>query len=166
MTQSFSQIQGQIAALQREAEKLRAKEIDGVVARIKVAIDQYRLTADQLGFGTGPSRRKVTARSKAGKPDAVRSVKYSDDQGNSWAGFGKRPSWLRDALSAGRSLEEFAAGPLAPSAKSAKARIVKKRKPKAVYRDQAGHTWSGMGPRPRWLREALEAGRTLEEMTA
>src|SRR4030095_2413406 len=166
MTQRFSQIQRQIAALQREAEKLRAKEIGGVVARIKVAIDQYGLTADELGFGTGPSRRKVKARSKAGKPDAVRTVKYSDGQGNSWAGLGKRPNWLRDALSAGRSLEEFAAGTLATSAKSAKARLVKKHKSEAAYRDQAGHTWSGMGPRPRWLREALEAGRTLEEMTA
>ncbi|AEF88731.1 histone family protein nucleoid-structuring protein H-NS [Delftia sp. Cs1-4] len=33
----------------------------------------------------------------------------------------------------------------------------------AKYRDDKGNAWSGRGPRPRWLREALEQGRTLEE---
>ncbi|MBL0419940.1 H-NS histone family protein [Ramlibacter sp. AW1] len=31
------------------------------------------------------------------------------------------------------------------------------------YRDPSGQVWSGRGPRPRWLREALESGRSLEE---
>lgn len=30
------------------------------------------------------------------------------------------------------------------------------------YKDKKGNTWSGRGPRPHWLREALEAGKTLE----
>jgi len=32
----------------------------------------------------------------------------------------------------------------------------------ARYADGQGNTWGGRGPRPRWLREALAAGRTLE----
>ena len=80
--------------------------------------------------------------------------------------MGKRPYWLRDALAAGRSLEEFASESLAPQPQSPKARTAKKRKSKVAYRDQAGHTWSGMGPRPRWLKAALEAGKTLEQMAA
>lgn len=36
--------------------------------------------------------------------------------------------------------------------------------PKAVrYRDQNGNTWSGRGPRPQWLKEALDAGRSINE---
>lgn len=31
------------------------------------------------------------------------------------------------------------------------------------YGDGNGNTWSGRGPRPGWLRAALESGRTLEE---
>lgn len=31
------------------------------------------------------------------------------------------------------------------------------------YRDDAGHTWAGRGKRPQWLREQLEAGRSLDE---
>ena len=80
--------------------------------------------------------------------------------------MGKRPYWLRDALNAGRSLDEFATGSVAPKPKSTKAKTSKKRKSEALYRDQAGNTWTGMGPRPRWLKEALEGGKTLEEMTA
>lgn len=163
MTQSYKRIQQQIETLQRQAEKLRAREVDGVIARIKVAITHYGLTAEQLGFGATANGTKTNV--KAGKTTANRSAKYSDGQGNSWSGIGKRPYWLRDALAAGRTLEEFATGP-ASSKSSAKLKPPKQRKSKVVYRDQAGHTWSGMGPRPRWLKEALNAGKTLEEMAA
>jgi DNA-binding protein H-NS len=33
----------------------------------------------------------------------------------------------------------------------------------AKYSDGAGNTWSGRGPRPRWLREALASGQSLEQ---
>jgi DNA-binding protein H-NS len=164
MTQSYKQIQKQIETLQRQAETLRKQEVDGVVARIKVAITHYGLTAEQLGFGAAANGVKTKA--KDGKAALTQSAKYSDGQGNSWSGIGKRPYWLRDALLAGRALEEFATEALPPTTRSAKLRMSRKRKSKVVYRDQAGHAWSGMGPRPRWLKEALEAGKTLEEMTA
>ena len=32
------------------------------------------------------------------------------------------------------------------------------------YRDAEGNTWSGRGLQPKWLREALAAGKTLESM--
>jgi DNA-binding protein H-NS len=163
MTQSYKQIQKQIEALQRQAEKLRHQEAAGVVERIKVAIAHYGLTAEQLGFGAASSTGKVA---KAKKPVPTRSAKYTDGQGNSWSGMGKRPYWLRDALAAGRTLEEFASGPLPTRTTSPKAKPSKKRKSKPLYRDQAGNTWTGMGPRPRWLKEALDAGKTLEEMAA
>jgi DNA-binding protein H-NS len=31
------------------------------------------------------------------------------------------------------------------------------------YQDRAGNVWSGRGPRPAWLRAAIEAGQALEE---
>lgn len=31
-----------------------------------------------------------------------------------------------------------------------------------AYRDGQGNTWGGRGPRPRWLREALAGGASLE----
>lgn len=161
MTQSYKQIQKQIETLQRQAEKLRKQEADGVIARIRVAITHYGLTAEQLGLGA----RSIGVRVKVGQTVPTRLAKYSDGQGNFWSGIGKRPYWLRDALNAGRRLEEFATGTLSKP-KRTKLKTAKKRKSKVLYRDQAGHTWSGMGPRPRWLKEALDSGTTLEEMAA
>lgn len=157
MTPSYSQIQRQIEALKLKAAKLRGKEVDGVVARIRVAIDHYGITSEQL-FGMKLGGRKA----KAGTAAPTRSAKYSDGQGNSWSGMGKRPYWLRDALAAGRTLEEFATATL--PAKTKVGKVKTKSKSKTLYRDQDGHKWSGMGPRPRWLKEALAAGKTLEEM--
>ena len=31
------------------------------------------------------------------------------------------------------------------------------------FRDSAGNVWSGRGPRPRWLRDAIAAGKKLED---
>lgn len=32
------------------------------------------------------------------------------------------------------------------------------------YADGQGRTWSGLGPRPRWLKEALAAGRSEDDL--
>lgn len=163
MTQSYKQIQKQIEALQRQAEKLRQEEIRGVVERIRVAIGHYGLTAEQLGLAAA-SNKGTAAKTK--KAASLRPAKYQDGNGNTWSGMGKRPSWLREALEAGRALEEFAAQGVPQKTKGPKRKTSKKRKSAVLYRDQAGHSWSGMGPRPRWLKEALEAGKTLEQLTA
>ena len=159
MTQSYSQIQKQIQTLQLKAEKLRDKEIEGVVARIRVAIEHYGLSPEQL-FARLPAEQKTRRPGKSG----ARVARYADGTGNTWGGIGKRPDWLREALAAGRALEEFATG--AAAKPNGRANGVKPKKSRVLYRDDAGHTWSGMGPRPRWLKEALEGGKTLEEMSA
>ena len=40
-----------------------------------------------------------------------------------------------------------------------------KKKPAATHRDPGnpGNTWTGRGRKPKWLLEALDAGRTIEE---
>ncbi len=38
----------------------------------------------------------------------------------------------------------------------------KTRKVKVKYRDNAGNTWTGRGSRPRWLRDALAGGKSIE----
>lgn len=166
MTQkSYAQIQKQIEVLQRQADELRAQEVAGVVARIKEAIAHYGLTAEQLGYGASAKKEKA----KVQKVGHAGAAAYSDGLGNSWGGRGPRPQWLKAALAAGRSLEEFAAAGHSVPAKAKKsAKKVKNTAPKKrtgkTYRDAAGNTWSGFGPRPRWLKEALEAGQTLEQL--
>ena len=38
----------------------------------------------------------------------------------------------------------------------------KTRKVKIKYRDNAGNTWTGRGSRPRWLRDAIDGGTSIE----
>jgi len=112
MTKTYAQVMKQVKALTREAEKLKQKEVDDVVARIREAVDAYGLTAADLGFSNGRGRGKVVATkkraTKGSKSKSGRVVKYRDDQGNTWVGRGPRPQWLRDALATGRQLQDFA----------------------------------------------------------
>ena len=161
MTQTYSQLQKQIATLQRQADARREKEISGVISRIKVAIDHYGLTAHQLGFGAAPAAvRKSATKNTA----TVKSAKFSDGNGNEWSGRGPRPHWLRDALASGRSLDEFMSGAPSAPAKKAKIRKFKRRPSSVLYRDGSGNSWTGRGPQPRWMKEALASGKTLDDL--
>ena len=110
MTKTYQQIQRQIEMLSREAEKLKQKEVEGVVSRIREAIDTYGLTAGDLGLGgqRGPRRNAAAKKSKVGAKKGASQVKFRDESGKSWGGRGPRPQWLRDALAAGKELKDFA----------------------------------------------------------
>ena len=49
------------------------------------------------------------------------------------------------------------------AAKAKPGRKAAKGKATAKFRDEAGNTWGGRGPRPAWLREALAAGKQLSD---
>ena len=167
MTESYQKIQKQIEALQRQADRLRRKEVDGVVARIKVAIAHYGLTAEQLGLGRTSKRARSGAR-RGSRADAGALAVYADGNGNTWSGRGPRPRWLREAIDAGQSIDAFRTQPGTPAAPAAGRRRVARKKvaSQVRYRDQAGNAWSGRGPKPRWLKEALAAGQSLESLAA
>jgi len=115
MTKTYLQLIKQIEGLRVEADKQRRKEMKGVIARIREAIDHYKLSAADLGFSAAASAAAPKAR-KARKTAAVKpssvsaSVKYRDEAGRVWGGRGPRPKWLREAIAAGRKLEEFSVG--------------------------------------------------------
>lgn len=115
MTKTYAQIVKQIETLQGEADKLRKKEIEGVIGRIREAIAAYKLTAADLGLATASAprapraavKRKPGRPRKAGAAKAAGVVKYSNGTGGTWGGRGKRPQWLRDAINSGKKLEDF-----------------------------------------------------------
>jgi DNA-binding protein H-NS len=122
MARTLSEIQSEINRLKKEADKIRSAEIKEVVSRIRKAIAHYGLTTQDLfgkvaaaagAAGKGAGRKRGAAKkAKAGSAATAKGpavVRYRDENGNSWVGRGKRPQWLRDALAAGRKLEEFAA---------------------------------------------------------
>ncbi len=110
---TLAQIQKQIDKLQSEAQAIRAREAQGVVARIKEAIAYYQLTPSDLGFGTrAKPTRKQAAKAGRKRGGARRGnsgkVKYRDDAGHTWSGHGRRPKWYLDAIAAGKTPQDLA----------------------------------------------------------
>lgn len=112
MARSISRILDQIERLQKEAAAIQQEAI----IRIRKDIAQLGLTPEQL-FGAALPRKAAKAKSVA----KAAIVKFADDAGNTWAGMGKRPEWLRQALAAGKALEDFLVGKPTKPSKTAKA---------------------------------------------
>lgn len=88
--------------LMAEAEQVRQKEIDAVIADIRQKMQAYGLTVQDIGGTAAPRKRAAASRSKA-------AAKYRGPNGETWSGGrGRKPRWVQEALKAGRKLEEFA----------------------------------------------------------
>jgi DNA-binding protein H-NS len=119
MAKTYEQVLKKIETLKAEAERARQKETAEVVARIREAIEHYGLTPADLGLAAAPRRGRAAgpkaapakkgrrAAAKAAKKGSV-PVKYRDDAGHTWTGRGLQPVWLREALAAGKTLQDFA----------------------------------------------------------
>lgn len=90
----------------------RAKELEGQLSR--------------LGHEVGPTRRAGKSSLKGRKV----AIKYRDRSGNTWAGRGAQPVWLREKLKAGAKLEDFAVDKSVASRKSSPKKSKKRRKGK------------------------------------
>ena len=108
----------QISQMQEQAESLRKKESVAVIKRIREAMAVYGITVEELDPKRAvkpkdvesPEMKRIASRQVvAPRPAAGRSkpVKYRDKQGHTWAGGGSMPTWLRDAVAGGASIEDF-----------------------------------------------------------
>jgi DNA-binding protein H-NS len=95
---TYQEIVQKISELQKQAEEIKAREQSEVIADIRKKIEEYALTAEDLGFG-GKTPAKKASRKVA--------VRYRDNAGNTWTGRGKRPGWLTQALASGKSVDDF-----------------------------------------------------------
>jgi len=117
MAKSLSNILSQIERLQKEAATIQSE----VIARVRKDITKYGLTAEQL-FGAAGVIRRGRAKASAQTTKVAKPPKYADGAGNTWGGMGKRPEWIRQALAAGKALEDFLiAKATAPASRKAKA---------------------------------------------
>lgn len=110
MARTLQQVQRQIDELRQLAEKLKAKEVDGVVRRMRAAIDHYQLTPDDLfgsPHGAASGQAKANGRTKAAARKSPSRIRYRDDKGNAWTGNGQRPRWFKEAIASGKTREEL-----------------------------------------------------------
>ncbi|MSQ26957.1 MAG: H-NS histone family protein [Dehalococcoidia bacterium] len=97
---TYQELKQQAADLLAQAERMRQQEKRSVIAELKQRIQEYGVSGSELGFGatgTSPKRRSTAI------------VKYRSPDGATWSGRGRKPRWLADALSRGRSLQDFLA---------------------------------------------------------
>ena len=106
---SYLELKQRAEKLMQEAEEMRQKEIDEVIADIKQKMKAYGLTAQDLGLGGtgsvgagGPRRRTAPGKSQG-------AVKYRGPNGETWSGGrGRKPHWITQALKDGKNIEDFA----------------------------------------------------------
>ena len=92
----YAELQQKIAELQREAEEVRQQETAQVIADIRAKMAEFGITVEDLA-GRGK------------RPVSVVKAKYRDPAtGKEWSGRGIAPKWLRAALEAGASKDDFA----------------------------------------------------------
>lgn len=87
-------------ALEREIELTKKRDRAEAIAKVRALMAEYGLTLADLG-GKAPSASKGSVLGKV-------AAKYRDAAtGQSWSGRGLQPNWLKAALAAGRSLDDF-----------------------------------------------------------
>lgn len=186
---SYAALKNEIASLEAQAGILKAKERLVIIAEMREDIAAYGIAPKEI-FGKGAASGRGASKNAAPKQRAM-GAKFSDGNGNVWVGRGPRPKWLRDALKAGKNLSDFegvrtsassaaVAGPAASTSAAASAEPVSKKAASkagkaakagkssivAKWKDQAGNSWSGRGPQPKWLKAALASGKKPEELRA
>jgi len=103
-TRTYQQIQEEIAALQAEAQAVRASELAEARAQISAIMSQHGLNLDDLGRGAsggGGNGKGKEARKRAVRGPSV--PKFKDpESGATWSGMGRTPNWAK-----GKNLEEM-----------------------------------------------------------
>jgi DNA-binding protein H-NS len=102
--------------------KLR-DDIGKVLSQKAVQLEEQ---LSKLGGEAGGGRRGRGSAMKGRKVPA----KYRDKEGNTWAGRGAQPVWLREKLKAGAKLEDFAIQKTAASRKASPGKAKKRRRKK------------------------------------
>ena len=84
---SYKQLTAQLEKLHKEVEVAREKEMAQVIAEIKQLIDEFDITAEELGFATAGTKGAKTKGRKSALPPRYRNPKT----GETWSGRGRSP---------------------------------------------------------------------------
>jgi DNA-binding protein H-NS len=105
-------------------ELLKLREDIGNVLGSKA--NELKNQLARLGSEIGPRMRGPRSPLKGRKA----AIKYRDRSGNTWAGRGAHPVWLREKLKAGAKLEDFAVQKTVASRKASPRKSKKRRRAK------------------------------------
>jgi len=100
---SLTEIQSQIAKLQKQAEEIKLQEFQAAVEDIKAKMAAYGITVADLQAGKSRARK-----ASGGKTSTPVAIKYRGPNGEAWSGRGLMPRWLSAQVAQGKSKESFA----------------------------------------------------------
>jgi DNA-binding protein H-NS len=140
---TYHELKAQLADLARQAEEVKAVEVQAVIDDIRAKVAEYGLTENDI---FGRQRRTQTKRAFTGVPQ------YRDPKtGAEWTGHGRAPAWIKAAKdrtkfliagSAGAAAVKHpsrpAAGKGAATKKAAAKRGAEKKLARRVRRGSAG----------------------------
>lgn len=99
-------IQNQIAALQKQAEEIKAQQFSQTVQEIIAKMEAFGITVADLEAAKGGRARKPAG--SVTKSLNPAPAKFRGPNGESWSGRGLMPRWLAALVADGRKKEEFA----------------------------------------------------------
>lgn len=98
---TYLELMAQAQKLLAEAEQARKRELASVIADIKATMNQYGITASDLGATANVAKKTSKSKSAA-------TAKYRSLNGELWAGGrGRKPAWVHAVLAAGEDMEAY-----------------------------------------------------------
>jgi len=84
---TYKELLAQKAKLEEQLEGARIKELEAVIQQVRQVVEEYGLTAEDIGLaskrGRGATKKKTVA------------PKYQDPKtGATWSGRGRAPAWI------------------------------------------------------------------------
>jgi DNA-binding protein H-NS len=95
---TLTEIQAQIAELQKQAQEIINVERKAVIDDIKAKLVAYNITVEEL-------ERKAKAVKSASKTPSP--IKYRKSDTEYWVGRGPKPQWVKGIESAGENIELY-----------------------------------------------------------
>jgi DNA-binding protein H-NS len=103
------------AGRKQKKHNLTGLDFDSLVAlrdQVDEAMSGYRSTLERQLAALGGSVAEFGGRVARGARRSLKGIKvapkYQDSSGNTWAGRGATPRWLKAAMKEGKKLEDFA----------------------------------------------------------
>lgn len=94
---TYKELLAQKAKLEEQLEGARVKELEAVIQQVRQIVEEYELTAEDIGLA--PRRGRGAAKRASVAP------KYRDPKtGATWSGRGRAPAWI------GKNRDKFLIG--------------------------------------------------------
>lgn len=94
-----------------DGESMDERRRQSMIAYLRHRMEEFGIRAEDLAAALDEDARKVA------------EARYRNSNGDTWDGKGDMPQWLRQAVSAGQSLEHFAVTKQPENPTTTKARI-------------------------------------------